>query len=94
MSPKLFPHITDQYGYIVFMFPNDHRPTHIHVYRGEKVARINVEAVKLLVIDQYGYRKRDLREIMRLLQPYRMEMIAIWNELHPDAVFVERTDDE
>lgn len=55
MSPKLFKELTDQHGIIVIMYPNDHPPAHVHVYRGEKVTRISFEPNQLAVMDARGY---------------------------------------
>jgi uncharacterized protein DUF4160 len=70
MSPKLFPELKNRHGYTVVMFPNDHLPAHVHVYKGENVARINFEPETLEVLDGIGFRKRDLNDICELLKPY------------------------
>ena len=84
MSPKLLPELTARYGLTVIMYPNDHRPAHVHIYRGENVARISIETENPTVIDCYGFRKRDLNNICELLEPHRDGLIVIWNEMHPD----------
>lgn len=84
MSPKLFPEIADRYGFVVIMYPNDHLPAHIHVYQGEKVARVSFETIDFEVMDSNGFRKRDLNKIREILQPYRSQLITIWNRMHPN----------
>jgi Domain of unknown function (DUF4160) len=62
MSPKLFPELKDRHGYSVIMFPNDHLPAHVHVYKGESVARISFEPEALEVMDSSGFRQRELMD--------------------------------
>jgi hypothetical protein len=69
------------------MYPIDHRPAHVHVYRGDHVARINFEPEELEVMDNYGFRVRDLNKICTILSPYRSQLIQIWNTIHPDIPF-------
>jgi hypothetical protein len=90
MSPKLFPELKNRHGFIVIMFPNDHLPAHVHVYHGEKVARISFEPKNLDVMDSSGFRQKELNEICELLKSYREQLIVIWNEIHPDIPYHER----
>ncbi|MBI5667025.1 MAG: DUF4160 domain-containing protein [Chloroflexi bacterium] len=69
------------------MFPNDHLPAHVHVYQGEKVARITFETVDLDVMDSYGFRQKELDNICKLLKPYRQRLIELWNAIHPEIPF-------
>jgi hypothetical protein len=96
MSPKLFREITNQHGFVIFMFPNDHLPAHVHVYHGEKVTRINFEPVELEVLDSTGFRERELKKICQLLKPHREQLIETWNKMHPETPYqvTEDTNDE
>jgi hypothetical protein len=87
MSPKLFAELTNRHGFVVIMYPNDHRPAHVHVYHGDKLARVNFEPEGLEIMDNAGFRSRDLKNILELLQPYREQLIELWNEIHPDIPF-------
>ncbi len=69
------------------MYPNDHRPAHVHVYQGDNVARINFEREELEVMDNAGFRSRDLKNVHELLKPYRAQLVEIWNEMHPNIPY-------
>ncbi len=38
-------------------------------------------------MDNAGFRRRDLKNILELLQPHRERLIELWNEMHPDIPF-------
>jgi hypothetical protein len=62
-------------------------PAHVHVYHGEKAARINFEPHELDVMDSKGFARRELNEICTLLTPFRPYLIGVWNAIHPDIPF-------
>ena len=66
------------------MYPNDHLPAHIHVYEGEKVARVRFDLPSLGIMDSNGFRQRELDRLCAILLPYRPQLIAHWNRIHPD----------
>ncbi len=76
------------------MFPNDHWPPHVHVYQGEKVARVSFLTKDLEVMDNFSFRQKDLNEICELLEPYRERLIELWNAMHPEIPFHESKEDK
>lgn len=87
MSPKLLPELKNRHGLTVIMYPNDHLPPQVHVYEGEKVARIQFADSSPAVMDSAGFRQRELNSICDLLKPYRAQLIETWNAMHPDLKY-------
>jgi len=48
------------------------------------VARIRFDGQQATVIDSNGYRQRELVELCVILTPYRPQLVAQWNRMHPD----------
>ena len=66
------------FGYRFFFWSNDHEPIHIHVSKGDSEAKFNVINVEL--IDNYGFKKNELRLIESLIEENKEVIIARWKE--------------
>ena len=62
------------FGYRFFFWSNDHEPIHVHVSKGNSEAKFNVIDVEL--IDNYGFKKNELRLIESLIEENKEVIIA------------------
>ncbi len=66
-----------RYGYDVAIYPKDHDPAHVHVYRGGNEVLININDWS--VIENYGFRSREVRRILNLLKEHELLLRDTWD---------------
>ena len=66
------------FGFRFFFWSNDHDPIHVHISKGECEAKFNVENVEL--IENFGFKKNELKMIESILEENKDIIIARWNE--------------
>lgn len=73
-------------GWRVVVFPNDHRPAHVHIDGGDRAAVFNLNCPDgpAELRENYGFRRRDLTEIARVLDGNIPELCRRWSEIHGD----------
>ncbi|MDE5812636.1 MAG: DUF4160 domain-containing protein [Muribaculaceae bacterium] len=65
-------------GFRFFFWSNDHEPIHVHISKGDCQAKYNIE--KLELVENYGFKKNELRLIEAILDENREIIINRWNE--------------
>lgn len=66
------------FGYRFFFWSNDHEPVHIHVSKGDSEAKFNVMPLEL--IENFGFKRNELRMIESLIEENESIIIERWNE--------------
>ena len=68
----------------VVVYPNDHRPAHVHVIgQGhEAVFELNCPRGSVMLRENYGFTRRDLARTERALLQNLAALIAEWEEIH------------
>ena len=67
-------------GFKVFFFSEEgNEPVHVHVRKGDGVAKFWLDPVKLEYND--GFKKQELRAIIAILEEHETELIQAWNEI-------------
>ena len=68
----------------VVIYPNDHRPAHVHVIgRGcEAVFYLNCPGGPVELRENYRFRRRALTMIESGLSEHLMELCRAWEEIH------------
>jgi hypothetical protein len=71
-------------GLRVVIYPNDHRPAHVHVIgRGyESVFNLNCRVGPVELRENYGFSRRELTRIKTMLTEYLEELCRAWKEIH------------
>jgi hypothetical protein len=71
-------------GLRVVIYPNDHRPAHIHaVGRGcEAVFHLNCPAGPADLRENYGFSRREIRHILGVLTNHLDELCRAWGQIH------------
>lgn len=71
-------------GLRVVIYPNDHRPAHVHVIgRGcEAVFDLQQPAGPVELRENYGFSRRELTNIQRVLTENLEELSRAWEEIH------------
>ncbi|HWY55041.1 MAG TPA: DUF4160 domain-containing protein [Terriglobales bacterium] len=68
----------------VVVYPNDHRPAHIHVIgRGcEAVFNLNCPPGPVKLRENYGFSRREITHIGKVLTDHMAELWAAWESIH------------
>ena len=69
-------------GYRFFFFSNEgdpREPVHIHVRKGEKIAKFWVEP-DVALADAYGLNSAELSRMRRVIEEHRALIVERWNE--------------
>ena len=71
----------------VVIYPNDHRPAHVHVIgQGyEAVFERNRPAGGVTLRENYGFNRTELARISQGLVVHLAELLAAWEEIHGKA---------
>ena len=71
-------------GLRVVIYPNDHRPAHVHVIgRGcETVFNMNCRTGPIELRENYGFPRRTLSDIRSVLTEHSEELCDRWEEIH------------
>jgi hypothetical protein len=71
----------------VVIYPNDHRPPHVHVIgQGhEAVFELNVFAGEVSLRENYGFSRRSLAVIERALIQNLAALLGAWERIHGTA---------
>lgn len=65
-------------GFRFFFWSNDHEPIHVHISKGDAEAKYNV--VDLELIENYGFKKNELRLIESIIEENHDVIIERWHE--------------
>lgn len=68
----------------VAVYPNDHRPAHVHVIGDghEAVFELNCPAGPVVVRENYGFAARDLTRIQAALERNLTALCGAWERIH------------
>jgi hypothetical protein len=71
----------------IVIYPNDHRPPHVHVIgRGrEAVFDLNCPAGPAMLRENYGFAERDVARIQELLFQNLAKLCVAWEGIHARA---------
>jgi hypothetical protein len=80
----LMPTVFTIFGLRVVIYPNDHRPAHVHVIgRGcEVVFELNCPIGALTLRENYGFSKKDLTQIALELSKNHTALCNAWRNIH------------
>jgi hypothetical protein len=67
-------------GFRVMIYPNDHDPPHVHVFKGGGEAIIDL--APLGIRTNYRMSGRNLRKALELIEENRDILVAAWDEVH------------
>jgi Domain of unknown function (DUF4160) len=76
------PTIIRQDGFRIVIFPNDHIPPHVHVFKSGAEVRIELgnEPTFLSVEGKIG--NKDLAKALNLVVEHQIELLEKWKEIH------------
>ena len=72
--------VYDGDGFSVHIWPNDHPPAHVHVYRAEGLAIVNL--LTMGIREAYDLRPAELRRALAIVEANRNRFLQKWREIH------------
>jgi hypothetical protein len=80
----VMPTLHREGGFSVRMYPNDHRPPHVHVLNADGMARIALGDSRTApsVISNSGMRDADVRRAYGIVAGRQAQLIAAWETMH------------
>jgi Domain of unknown function (DUF4160) len=71
-------------GLRVVIYPNDHRPAHVHVIEAgcEAVFNLHCPAGRVEVRENYGFKKRKLTQIQNMMSKHLADLCGAWERIH------------
>ena len=71
-------------GLRIVIYPNDHRPAHVHAIGpgGEAVFDLNCPAGLLELRENYGFPRREIRHILAVLMDHLVALCRVWGQIH------------
>jgi hypothetical protein len=73
MSPTLLK--TE--GFKFFFYANEHVPKHIHVFKGDCFAKVNLET---LTVQKNSFRKSDLGKVLGIIKKQQKQFLEAWDD--------------
>lgn len=74
------PTVLNVNGYRFYIWPKDHLPPHVHVYKGGDLALVMIETLEVRRVEGMG--RKDLRQVLELTAEHKAALLAAWREIH------------
>jgi hypothetical protein len=80
------PQVLEQDGFRVMIYPNDHRPAHVHVYKsGLVVIRLNNRRTLPSIREVMGMSRKEVRDALLLVIEHKKMLVKEWRRIHVPA---------
>lgn len=77
------PNVLSQNGFDVMIYPNDHRPAHVHVYKsGLVVISLNNRRTAPSIREVRGMSRQDVRDALILVAENKKMLAKRWRSIH------------
>ena len=75
------PTIIRQDGFRIVIYPNDHLPPHVHIFKSD--AEVKIELVEPRVFSVEGkIGNKELAKALSLVIEHQVELLEKWKEIH------------
>ena len=69
-----------QHGYDVRMYPGDHDPPHVHVWKGGRQVKIDLTSMEVISAT-HKFNSREIRQMVNLLREHERLLYSVWERL-------------
>jgi hypothetical protein len=77
------PNVLTENGFEVMIYPNDHRPAHVHVYKsGLAIITLNNRRTPPTLREVYGMSRQDARAALALVTTHKKQLVKEWQRHH------------
>lgn len=80
------PTVIQKDGFSVRIYSNDHLPSHVHVFKAEGEARINLgsETERPRLVEIRKMSDKDAVKALKLVINHQAELLEKWREIHEE----------
>ena len=75
------PTVIKQDGFRIVIWPNDHLPPHVHVFKGDSEVKIALVEPKVFNIEG-KISNKDISKSLSLVIEYQVKLLEKWREIH------------
>jgi hypothetical protein len=75
------PTIIKKDGFRIVIWPNDHLPPHVHVFKSDSEVKIALLEPKVFNVEG-KISNRDLSKALNLVIEHQVELLEKWKEIH------------
>jgi hypothetical protein len=80
------PQVLEQNGFRVMIYPDDHRPAHVHIYKsGLIVIRLNNRRTLPSIREVVDMSRKDARDALLLVIEHKKMLVKEWRKIHVPA---------
>ena len=79
------PTVHRENGFRVVIYPNDHLPRHVHVFKAgaEVIIQLGRETQAPLIDQIYGnISSREVAQALEMVRANQLKLIAAWKQIH------------
>jgi len=71
-------------GFQFIIWPDDHEPPHVHVFKGDGEAKVSLGNGEQppAFVTIYGLSRREAKFIWRVVAEHQDELLAAWEKIH------------
>lgn len=76
-------------GFSVRIYPNDHLPSHVHIFKAEGEAKINLgsKTERPTFLAVWNMSNKDATKALNLVIEHQAELLEKWREIHEEPRF-------
>ncbi len=67
-------------GFRFIIWPDDHEPPHIHVFKGDGEAKVSIDKPRLVLV--IGLSKQEARFILNTVIEHQKTLLKEWEKIH------------
>lgn len=77
------PNVLSEDGFDVMIYPDDHRPAHVHVYKsGLVIINLNNRRTAPSIREVRGMSRKDVRDALILVTANKRTLVKEWRRIH------------
>lgn len=79
------PTVHREDGFRLVIYPNDHLPRHVHIFRGdgEVIIRLGSDTETPSINQIYGdISNKDIAKALRIVQVSQVKLLELWKTIH------------
>jgi len=71
-------------GFRFIIWPDDHEPPHVHVFKADGEAKVGIgdSTQAPVLVSIYGFNKREATFIWRAVAAHQEELLQAWEKIH------------
>ncbi len=73
------PTIFELFGFRFYFYSNEHLPIHVHIIKGDKEAKFELQGDSFELVSSYNMQTKELNKLEKTANLYKEEIIEAWH---------------